>query len=47
MSKKRTIYGKRTLRTISPFVEDIEQRLMERKQSYLKKKKNQLQLALF
>ena len=47
MAKKRTIYGKRTLRTISPFVEDIEQRLMERKQSYLKKKKNQLQLTLF
>jgi DNA helicase-2/ATP-dependent DNA helicase PcrA len=47
MAKKRTIYGKRTLRTISPFVEDIEQRLRERKQSYLKKKKDQLQLTLF
>ncbi len=44
MAKKRTIYGKRTLRTISPFVEDIEQRLMERKQTRLKKKQSQLTL---
>ncbi|MCK4466997.1 MAG: ATP-binding domain-containing protein, partial [Desulfobacterales bacterium] len=47
MAKKRMVYGKPTLRTISPFVEDIEQRLTERKQSYLKKKKDQLQLTLF
>ena len=44
MAKKRTIYGKRTLRTISPFVEDIEQRLTERKQTRLKKKQSQLTL---
>ncbi|MBL7207741.1 MAG: UvrD-helicase domain-containing protein, partial [Desulfobacterales bacterium] len=49
MAKKRTIYGKRTLRTISPFVEDIEQRLIKRKQTHLKKKKKEsrLQLTLF
>lgn len=44
MAKKRTIYGKRTLRTISPFIKDIEQRLMERKQTRLKKKQSQLTL---
>jgi len=49
MAKKRMIYGKRTLRTISPFVKDIEQKLIKRKQTHLKKKKKEsrLQLTLF
>ena len=48
-AKKRRIYGKTKLRTISPFVADIEARLRKHETSISikKHKENQVQLSLF
>lgn len=48
--KKRTVYGKTLAREISPFVSDIEERLIRTQKSQFKKKEkkpNQTQLDLF
>ncbi|QTA87046.1 UvrD-helicase domain-containing protein [Desulfonema magnum] len=47
--KKRTVYGKTVQREISPFVADIEQRLitLEKIQAKKRKKERQVQLDLF
>jgi DNA helicase-2/ATP-dependent DNA helicase PcrA len=47
MAKKRTIYGKNSLREISPFVKDIEKTLIKNKKAHLNKKTKQSQLTLF
>lgn len=48
-AKKRTVYGKSLQREMSPFVEDIEKRLITLEKSQFKKskKENQVQLGLF
>ena len=47
MAKKRTIYGKNSLREISPFVKDIEKNLIKNKKAHLNKKTKHSQLTLF
>jgi superfamily I DNA/RNA helicase len=46
-AKKRTIYGKKSLREISPFVKDIEKNLIKNQHINCGKKKKQSQLTLF
>jgi superfamily I DNA/RNA helicase len=47
-AKKRVIYGKRVAREISPFVKDIERRLLKGKSSCFEhKKEKQTQIQLF
>jgi superfamily I DNA/RNA helicase len=47
-AKKRTIYGKPDSRDISPFIADIENKLLDKDSPlHVKKKKKQIQLTLF